>query len=66
MNRDKQSLARMAARDYGVPMGRDFHTLRTEHTEALCDVARAFGYRKPRNASGSLARCFYSYLNRGV
>lgn len=66
MNRDRQIAASRQAIAAGIPFDRDFHALSTAHVDSLCTIARAVGYRKPRNANGSLARCFYAYLNRGV
>lgn len=66
MNRERQIAATRLAIDAGIPFDSDFHALSTRHTDSLVSIARAVGYRKPRNANGSLARCFYAYLNRGV
>ncbi len=43
---------------------RDFHSLRSSVVEDLANEARARGYRKPRDANGSLARYFHAYLRR--
>ena len=43
---------------------RDFHALSSGAVEALIAEADRHGYRKPRNANGSRARCFHAYLTR--
>lgn len=40
----------------------DFHSLRFSMQDHLHNLARAYGYRRPRNANGSTAREFYTYL----
>lgn len=42
----------------------DFYTLNSETVLGLVDVAKAVGYRRPRNANGSTARYFFAYLTR--
>lgn len=42
----------------------DFFTLSSSTIVELVDVAKAVGYRRPRNASGSTARYFFAYLAR--
>ena len=42
----------------------DFHALRSEVVDGLLVCATERGYRKPKNANGSRARCFYEYLVR--
>lgn len=42
----------------------DFHALQSEFVDRLVAAADARGYRKPRNANGSRARCFHAYLMR--
>ncbi len=42
----------------------DFHTLDSQKVAALVDRAHLHRYRKPKNANGSRARYFYSYLVR--
>lgn len=43
---------------------RDFHTLRQDDVARLLVHADARKYRAPRNANGSRARYFYTYLQR--
>jgi hypothetical protein len=43
---------------------RDFHALSSGAVAALLAEADRHGYRAPRNANGSRARCFHSYLSR--
>ena len=42
----------------------DFFTLSSSTVLELADVAKAVGYRRPRNANGSTARYFFAYLTR--
>ena len=42
----------------------DFFTLDSDTVLQLVDVAKAVGYRRPRNANGSTARYFFAYLAR--
>lgn len=42
----------------------DFHALDSDTVLQLADVAKAVGYRRPRNANGSTARYFFAYLAR--
>jgi len=42
----------------------DFHALRSEQVEGLLHWAKAYGYRKPKNANGSKARYFFAMLQR--
>ena len=42
----------------------DFFTLDSDTVLQLVDVAKAVGYRRPKNANGSTARCFFAYLAR--
>lgn len=42
----------------------DFHVLRSEQVEGLLHWAKAYGYRQPKNASGSKARYFFYMLQR--
>lgn len=42
----------------------DFHSLRSDEVQYLLDTAKEIGYRHPKNAGGSKARYFYSYLEK--
>lgn len=42
----------------------DFFTLDSSTVGELVEVAKAVGYRRPRNANGSTARYFFAYLQR--
>ena len=42
----------------------DFFTLDSDTVLQLVDVAKAVGYRRPKNANGSTARYFFAYLAR--
>ena len=35
-----------------------------EQVEGLLHWAKAYGYREPKNANGSKARCFFTMLQR--
>jgi hypothetical protein len=48
----------------GVSLNADFHALRSSDVDIVLAVAKAAGYRKSKNAPGSRARMFYSYLAR--
>jgi hypothetical protein len=48
----------------GAPLDADFHALGSSVIEAIVEAARAYGYRKPKNANGSRARYFHAYLMR--
>ncbi len=54
-----------AAESAGVPLGYDFHQLRSTQVEELVRIAKAFGYHASKGAPGSTARMLYEYLNRG-
>ena len=54
------------ATEYQIPLGCDFHSLSSAEVERILTAARYWGYRKPRNANGSRARCFYAYLCRAA
>lgn len=42
----------------------DFHALPQLSVDLLLQEADAYGYRAPRNANGSRARCWHAYLTR--
>lgn len=52
----------------GVPgidiKGGDFHALSSAQVGRLLHWAKAYGYREPKNANGSRARCFFYMLQR--
>lgn len=48
----------------GLDLTADFFTLSSSTVLELADVAKAVGYRRPRNANGSTARYFFAYLAR--
>lgn len=48
----------------GLDLTADFHTLGSDTVLKLVDVAKAVGYRRPKNANGSTARYFFAYLAR--
>ena len=48
----------------GLDLAADFHMLGSDTVARLVEVAKAVGYRRPRNANGSTARYFFAYLTR--
>lgn len=58
------SLAEPALNAAGIDLTADFHTLVSRQVNVLSDLAKAQGYRKPNNASGSLARYYFAALAR--
>jgi len=65
----KDTIVEMLSHDYrGVPAINvrtdDFHALSSEQVQRLLDRANDYGYRAPKNASGSRARCFFYMLQR--
>ena len=48
----------------GIDFDRDFHELPSSQAQALHETAKACGYRKSKNAPGSLGRMFFQYLAR--
>lgn len=57
-------LAQPLGGEPAVPMGLDFHALSSAQVDRVLHWAKAYGYRAPKNANGSTARCFYAFLNR--
>ena len=49
---------------YRIPIEFDFHTLRSSVVERILMAADADGYRKPKNANGSRARCYFEAIKR--
>lgn len=60
MNKKAAALALLPRLDLAA----DFHALDSDTVQQLVDVAKAVGYRRPRNANGSTARYFFAYLAR--
>ena len=48
----------------GVKFDLDFHQQSLSSQGLLHDLAKDNGYRRPKNANGSLARYFFALLNR--
>lgn len=44
----------------------NYYTLRFSDQDMLADTAKIVGYRKPKNANGSLSRYFFEYLKKIV
>ena len=66
MARLSQAEARGLAARHGIALGCDFHTLPNHEVLRILEVAKARGYRQPRNANGSRARYFHAYLKRAA
>lgn len=60
----RRTLAEAVLANCGVPLGADFHTLRSWQVDSLLAWAKANKYRKPRNAVGSTARYYHAMLQR--
>ena len=58
--------ARSILQNCHVPLGGNFHALRSETVAALLDWADKRGYRKPSNANGSRGRYWHDYLQRAA
>ena len=65
MNTGKRTAAAIAT-EYGITLGCDFHTLSSAEVERILTAAKHWGYRAPKNATGSRARYFYAYLSRAA
>lgn len=63
-NRLDKNEARAILARCGISLNDDFHALPSEQVMRLCDEAHDRGYRKPKMANGSLARCFHAYVIR--
>ena len=48
----------------GCELNADYHTLNSNQVDRVVMEARQYGYRKPKNANGSLGRYFFSYVQR--
>jgi len=42
----------------------DFHALTSSQVDGILHWAKAYGYRKPKDANGSTGRCFFQMLQR--
>jgi hypothetical protein len=58
--------ARSIAAKWRIPLDRDFHALNSATVESILGAADERRYRKPANANGSRARCFFQYLSRAA
>jgi len=56
--------ARKLLADAGVDWREDYHTLRSSEVDKVLAVAKLYGYRRSRGASGSKARMFFQMLQR--
>jgi len=59
-----KQVARGILRNHGVILGRNYHQLSYNQVDKIVEAAKEYGYRKPKNANGSRARCFYEFANR--
>ena len=57
--------ARKLLQDAGVNLIWDYHQLSSRAVDKVLAVAKLYGYRKSPTASGSKARMFYQFLQRG-
>lgn len=57
-----KSEAKKLAIKMGVDFSKDFHA--QSKGEELAAIAKLAGYRKPKTASGSIGRYFFSYLEK--
>lgn len=48
----------------GCELSADYHTLDSNQVNRVLMEARQYGYRKPKNANGSTARYFFSFVQR--
>lgn len=53
--------ARSVLSTYRVPLDRNFFSFSSSEVEDIVKAAKAYGYRKSKNAPGSTARMFYRY-----
>ena len=58
--------AKELASRYGIPLGRNFHSLNFDVVNSIRLAAKSRKYRAPKNANGSTARYFYAYLQRAA
>lgn len=49
---------------YGIDIKADFHTLTSSQVEIVLECAKQDGYKPPKNANGSRARCYFAALQR--
>lgn len=64
MNIQQSMIIEQLRNHYFITFSEDFHTLTSSQVEGLLHWAKAYGYRQPKNANGSKARYFYSFLVR--
>jgi len=64
----KKKMSHEDARDMlmnnGVSFDEDFHALSSDAVDRISQAAKATGYRKRKDAPGSTARMYYTYLQR--
>lgn len=54
------------AHRFNIPLGKNFHSLRSEQVEKVLAAADERKYVQPKNANGSRGRYFYAYLCRAA
>lgn len=64
MGKRDYSSAFSAAVSGGVLFDQDYFQQGHAAQILLADLAKSFGYRKPKNANGSTSRYFFALLNR--
>ena len=62
--RVKQTTALLALSMAGLDLDKDYHQLPASKVNRVLMVANAYGYRKPKNASGSKGRMFWQFMQR--
>lgn len=62
INTHTQAIAEMTK--HGIDISADFFTLSLCQAGTLNEIAKAQGYRKPKNANGSTARYFFHAVQR--
>jgi len=53
-----------AAQANGVQFSKDYFQMGYANQVIIADLAKKWGYRKPKNANGSTSRYFYALLKR--
>ena len=66
MSRRKISIwsAISLAEKAGLSLRKDYFVLSPSEVDKVLGIAKVYGYRKPKNASGSTARYFWAFMQR--
>lgn len=54
--------AKRSLEKLGMDFKKDFHIYSFRFATELTEYAKKTGYRQPKNANGSLARCFFYHI----